>query len=139
MTKLIVHTDGGARGNPGPAGIGVVILDQDQVVFEIGEFIGEKTNNEAEYLAFLTSAKVITEKIQLWQPTEIEWQLDSKLVVEQLNRKWKIKEPRMSEFAQEIWQHLKMLSIPYKIVHIPRALNAAADALVNQALDAAVV
>ena len=136
MTKLVIHTDGGARGNPGPAGIGVVCLADGQTVAAEGKYIGEKTNNEAEYLAFLTSIDTLLANILAWQPASIEWQLDSKLVVEQLNRKWKIKEPRMSEFAQEIWQKMATLKVPYKISHIPRALNAAADALVNQALDA---
>jgi len=137
MTRLIIHTDGGARGNPGPAGIGMVFLDGEETVFEEGRFIGDgKTNNEAEYTAFLTSLQILKQNIHTWKPSEIVWRLDSLLVVEQLNRKWKIKEPRMSQFAHDIWQELKLLDIPYQIVHIPRAQNAAPDALYNQALDA---
>jgi len=140
MNHLVIHTDGGARGNPGPAGIGVVFLadgKDDQEIYTEGAFIGDgKTNNEAEYTAFYTSVKVLEKNIETWQPASIEWQLDSKLVVEQLNRKWKIKEPRMLQFAKDIWAVLATLKVPYKITHIPRELNAAADALYNQALDA---
>jgi ribonuclease HI len=137
---LVIHTDGGARGNPGPAGIGIVFLadgKDDAVLYEEGKFIGDgKTNNEAEYTAFYTSAQVLQKNVSTWNPSSIEWQQDSKLVVEQLNRKWKIKEPRMQQFAKDIWQVLATLQVPYKIAHIPRELNSAADALYNQALDA---
>ncbi|CAN5307397.1 hypothetical protein BH10PAT2_BH10PAT2_1580 [soil metagenome] len=137
MNKLVIHTDGGARGNPGPAGIGIVFLDGNETLFEEGQYIGDgKTNNEAEYTAFFTSVQTLQKNIHTWKPSEVEWRLDSKLVVEQLNRKWKIKEPRMSQFAHDIWQALATLDVPYKITHIPRELNAAPDALYNQALDA---
>lgn len=137
MNQLIIHTDGGARGNPGPAGIGVVFLDGENEVFAQGLYIGDgKTNNEAEYTAFATSLQVLLENISTWQPSSIQWKLDSKLVVEQLNRRWKIKEPRMQQFAKDIWQKLSSLNVPYTITHIPREQNAAPDALYNQALDA---
>lgn len=136
MTKLIIHTDGGSRGNPGPAALGVVFLDGEEVLLEEKAYLGTKTNNEAEYQAFKTSVELLKTHLAEWQPTTIEWQLDSKLVIEQLNRNWKIKEARLSEFVHQIWAELAEIKIPYKISYIPRALNAAADALVNQALDA---
>jgi ribonuclease HI len=137
MSKLVIHTDGGARGNPGPAAIGVVVKKDGTVVFEKGLCIGTKTNNEAEYLAFLDSVSWLHTQTQEQQVSEVEWKLDSMLVVEQLNKKWKIKEARLATFAQEIWSKLSALKIKYTISHIRREHNSEADALVNQALDAA--
>jgi len=134
--NLVIHTDGGARGNPGPAGIGVVFLADEVLLLEDKAFIGQKTNNEAEYMAFQSSVLTLKKNLHIWKPKKIEWKLDSLLVVEQLNRKWKIKEPRLSDFAQRIWQELATLDVSYTISHVPRAQNAAPDALVNQALDA---
>ena len=86
--KLIIHTDGGARGNPGPAGIGAVIYDEEKnVVAEISRYIGETTNNQAEYRAVLAAI----EKAKDFKPEEINFFLDSELVVKQLNREYKVK------------------------------------------------
>lgn len=136
--ELQIFTDGGSRGNPGPAAIGVVMLDQGkQVVYEVGKTIGIGTNNEAEYQAFIHSLEWLASFKSLSDVTRITWKLDSKLVVEQLNKHWKIKEPRMLSYAQSCWKQLSTLPCSYSINHIPREENAAADALVNQALDAA--
>ena len=134
-SSLIIQTDGGARGNPGPAGIGLVVLEGEKVLYERGEYVGEKTNNEAEYLAFLHSLKWVSEYAAKHAITTVAWKLDSKLVVEQLNKRWKIKEARLHQFAQEIWQELAQLPCPYTIRHVYREQNRAADQLVNQALD----
>jgi probable phosphoglycerate mutase len=136
--QLIIFTDGGSRGNPGAAAIGVVVQQGETVLFETGETIGVATNNEAEYQAILRSLKWLTTTAAPAEISKVRWQLDSKLVVEQLNKRWKIKEPRMREFAQQAWSTLATLPYFFEIVHIPREQNAAADALVNQALDAAV-
>ncbi len=136
MTNLIVYTDGGARGNPGPAGIGVFVTSGDgKEVFSAGKYIGVSTNNEAEYSAFSDSLDWLLTYAQQNPVAGVVWKLDSMLVVEQLNKKWKIKEPRLHVFAQAIWQKLSELSCPYKITHVPRAENKEADLLVNQALD----
>jgi ribonuclease HI len=136
MNNLIVYTDGGARGNPGPAGIGVYITTPEgEKVFAEGKYIGVSTNNEAEYTAFQTSLDWLLQFSQEHPLSQVIWKLDSMLVVEQLNRKWKIKEPRMQVFATQIWQKLQSLPCPYKITHVRRAENAQADFLVNEALD----
>lgn len=136
--ELQIFTDGGSRGNPGPAAIGVVVKNQEnQVVYELGKTIGIGTNNEAEYQAFIQSLEWLTSLEAQSSITKIIWKLDSKLVVEQLNKHWKIKEPRMLAYAQSCWKQLSTLLCSYSITHIPREENAAADALVNQALDAA--
>lgn len=142
MSELLIFTDGGSRGNPGAAAIGVFVTtkvtpDQTpEVIYQYGAYVGFATNNEAEYEAFLTSLKWLTEYLTNHQVQRVTWQLDSKLVVEQLNKNWKIKEDRLRLKAQECWQLLTALSLPYSITHIPRELNHEADRLVNQALDA---
>jgi ribonuclease HI len=135
-TDIVVHTDGGSRGNPGPAGIGVVIERNGEVLHEISECLGVKTNNEAEYEAFATSLKWILDHKEEIKPLQVTWKLDSMLVVQQLNRQWKIKEQRMLLFAQQIWQNLIDLGAAHIISYVPRAENKRADELVNIALDA---
>ena len=130
--NLILHSDGGARGNPGPMGIGVVVTDeQGNVVKTIKEAVGEGTNNQAEYKALLrglTEAKDMNaEKVICY--------LDSELVVKQLNGQYKIKEPGLQVLATEA---LKLRN-NFKLVefkHVRREHNAHADKLVNEALDA---
>jgi ribonuclease HI len=137
--KITIHTDGGSRGNPGLAAAAFVVLDSSRAVFfEKGQFLGQKTNNDAEYEAFQMSllwalencVKSTPEKVE-----KIEWKLDSMLVVEQLNKKWKIKEPRLRQFAENIWTLLEKLPCEFTIGYVPRAENYQPDALVNATLD----
>lgn len=134
---ITINTDGGSRGNPGKAAWGFVVHDGTSVpVMERAMEMGIATNNEAEYQAFLESVSWLTsEYVNKNEVSSVTWKLDSKLVVEQLNKNWKIKEPRMASLAAQCWEKLKGVSFSYSIVHIPRAENAAADALVNMALD----
>lgn len=137
MNKLKIYTDGGARGNPGPAGIGVFVIDQQQQqVFSESKFIGPATNNEAEYKAFLASLEWLKTYVKSTSIDEVEWFLDSKLVVEQVNQNWKIKEKRLLDLAQQAWKILSSLNCKFKIFHVKREQNEQADALVNEALDA---
>lgn len=129
--KLYVHTDGGARGNPGPGAIGIVVKDKDKkVIKEIGKYIGKSTNNEAEY-------KALIEGLQACKKlggSDIEFYIDSLLVVNQMNGKFKVKDPRMKAFFNEA----KVLEKYFKSVlytHVPREKNFMADKLVNEVLD----
>lgn len=133
---LTINTDGGSRGNPGQAAIGVVIAKDGEVIEELKRSIGVATNNEAEYTAVLHSLEWIQLHASENTPTKIVWKLDSKLVVEQLSKRWKIKEPRMQELAKKCWAELAQLPCSYSFNHVPREENKEADALVNQALDA---
>lgn len=130
-TKLEIYVDGGARNNPGPAGIGVVIGNK-----EYAEYIGEATNNVAEYKAIifaLKKARHLLGKSKL-KNTEIVVNSDSELVVNQINGKFKILEKELQPLFLEIW-NLKF-DFPYlKFNYIPREKNAKADYLVNQAID----
>ena len=137
MLNLTIHTDGGSRGNPGPAACGVTITGDDgKTYYAQGKYLGVTTNNEAEYEAFLDSVLWLSEFVKANEVASLTWTLDSKLVVEQLNRKWKIKEPRLQLKAQNCWKLLSTIGVSYSIKHVLRHLNADADALVNQALDA---
>jgi ribonuclease HI len=132
---LTIQTDGGSRGNPGPSGIGVVIVDETgKVHYAAGEYLGVKTNNEAEYLALLHSLRWL-KAANPTSITAVQYKLDSKLVVEQIQKHWKIKEARLLSLAQECWTLLSELKYPVKFQHVLRAANTEADRLANQAMD----
>lgn len=134
--KLIVYTDGGSRGNPGPSAIGVFICDgKGQPIKKYSEAIGETTNNEAEYQAVIFALKKIKalygkKKVK---ESEIEIRMDSELVVKQLNHKYKIEEPNIQSLFLKVWNLMLDFS-QVKFISIPREQNKEADKLVNQAL-----
>lgn len=139
MEKIIIYTDGGARGNPGPAAIGVVICDEKgKMLKEYSEFLGERqTNNEAEYQAVIFALKKLKalygkDKAKY---IDIEIRADSELLVKQLNGQYKISEPRIRSLFIEVW-NLQVELGKLKFVSIPREQNKEADRLVNEALDA---
>jgi ribonuclease HI len=130
--KLVLHVDGGARGNPGPAAIGVVISDPNgQTIAELAERIGLATNNVAEYRAVLRGL----ERARTLGATEVELIGDSELVARQLTGAYKVKHPVMKALHVEASRALSGFD-HWQIRTVPRAQNADADALVNQALDA---
>lgn len=131
--KLVVHVDGGARGNPGPAAIGVVVSDPNGgVVEQLGEPIGETTNNVAEYRALLRGV----ERARALGADEVEVVGDSELVAKQINGQYKVKHAGLKPLHAEALQALGGFD-RWRVRTVPRAQNAAADALVNAALDAA--
>ncbi len=131
MNKLIIYTDGGARGNPGPSACAFVIYDEkNKLVEKGGKYLGKATNNQAEYQAIilaLSRAKDLGAK-------EIDFFLDSELAVKQLNRKYKVRDPDLAPLFLKIWN----LSVSFKKItytHIARERNKEADAVVNELLD----
>lgn len=137
---LIAHIDGGARGNPGPAAIGVVIHDdQGRLLYEEGKFIGHATNNEAEYRALIRLLEVAATEHALTQSGALALRVhsDSSLVVEQVAGRWKIKEPRLRELFDKVQGAKRAVPFELRIKHVPREENIHADRLVNVALDAA--
>lgn len=127
MMKL--YTDGGARGNPGHAGIGVVLIEGEKIVFQGCQYIGEKTNNEAEYLALiygLEEALKFTKEIKVFA--------DSELMVSQINGDYKIKKDHLKTLFKQV-TILKNQFSSFSISHILRGENKAADKLVNKAID----
>ena len=139
MNKLKIYTDGGARGNPGPAGLGAVIYDSaGKVIKKIGEDLGEKTNNEAEYEAVIFALKKLKHLFgkQKTRDLEVEVRMDSELVARQLSGKYKITEKRFYPLFIKIW-NLKMDFGNISFVEIPREKNREADRLLNEELDRA--
>jgi ribonuclease HI len=133
--KATLHADGGARGNPGPAGIGVVLKDgSGDVIGEIAEGIGEATNNVAEYSALIAGLELALEK----GVTDIDVYLDSELVVSQIKGEWKIKNDRLRTLAVKARSLLNRFERK-SISHVPRELNSDADKLANQGMDAAML
>lgn len=135
MSKFIIFTDGASRGNPGPASYGFTVADKDgKMLHEEGEYIGNTTNNAAEYTAVLEAFKLIREKYKDKLPSRVEVFADSKLVAEQLSGRYKIKHPNLKPLFDQIkLLELELGSVIY--THIPRSENALADKLANQALD----
>jgi ribonuclease HI len=130
--KVVVHVDGGARGNPGPAAAGAVISTSDgEVLDEAAEAIGVATNNVAEYRGLLLGLARAREL----GASEVEVVNDSELIAKQVNGLYKVKHPDMKPLHAAARKALKGFE-RWSIRSVPRAQNADADALVNQALDA---
>jgi ribonuclease HI len=131
--KVVVHVDGGARGNPGPAAVGVVVSDADGTVLERrGETIGEATNNVAEYRALLLGL----ERARALGADEVELVNDSELVAKQVSGEYRVRHPAMRPLHAAALEALGGFR-RWSLRSVPRAQNAGADALVNAALDAA--
>lgn len=132
--KLFIHTDGASRGNPGPASYGFVVEDeQGKVLYEEGKYIGTTTNNVAEYTGVLEALKYVTSEFKD-KNMEIHLLADSKLAIEQLSGRYKIKSPHLKPIIEEI----KILAFALGGIfyrHVLREQNKVADHLANLALD----
>ena len=130
VQPVTVYTDGGARGNPGPAAIGGVIMDDGRMLEEFSAAIGRRTNNQAEYAALLAGL----ERAAKHTDVTVECVLDSELVVKQLNGQYKVKSPELQKLVHQV-RHLeeRFKTVTYR--HTRRDGNVRADALVNRALD----
>jgi ribonuclease HI len=128
--NYVLHTDGGARGNPGPAAIGVVLKKDDETIFEMGSFIGKDTNNVAEYKAVLEGLSAASDR----GIKKLTCYIDSELVVKQLIGEYKVKQSHL----KFLWTQVKtvendFVKVTYK--HVKREKNTEADAIVNKVLD----
>jgi ribonuclease HI len=134
MSKLLViNTDGGARGNPGPAGSGVIIKDDNgTVLYRHKEFLGSATNNFAEYTALIRAL----EHSKALGGTDLQINMDSELIVRQMQGTYKIKEPTLQKLAAEVIK-LKNNFASIKFTHVRREFNWEADQMVNEAIDEA--
>jgi len=138
IKKLTIKCDGGARGNPGPAGIGVYATGDDKHLFSLSEYIGETTNNVAEYTAVIRSLEyIVTNQIK---SETIEFILDSELIVKQIKGQYKVKQPHLQKLhlsVRQLLQHLTSHQLAHTInfTHVKRDFNKEPDLLANQALD----
>lgn len=135
--RFYIQADGGARGNPGPAGSGAVVRDANgEVVLEVSEFVGHTTNNVAEYTAVIRALEGLLAKLggEGAKEASVCVEMDSKLVVEQMEGRWKVKHPNMKPLAAKA----AVLGVAFGHVsyaHIPREKNGYADRLANEAMD----
>lgn len=132
IRRLVIRTDGAARGNPGPAGAGFVVeTPEGSVVDEGCSYLGTRTNNQAEYEALILALEAVRPD----RETELEVYSDSQLMVRQLNGEYRVKDVDLrSRWARAVEWLDRARSA--EVIHVPRAENAAADALANQAIDA---
>ena len=130
---LMIRTDGGARGNPGPAAAGAVITDADgEVLSARGYYLGETTNNVAEYEAVLRGLQ----EAERLGGTELEIFCDSELIVKQINGQYRVKNAKLKTLHSEAMKRIQSFA-QVKVQHVYREENTVADSLVNQALDVA--
>ncbi len=133
MKRAVLYADGAARGNPGPAGSGAALVDENgRVVVEAMRHLGHATNNVAEYTALIIGL----ETARKHHVEELEIRMDSRLVVEQMNGKWRIRHPNIRLLALRAGELLALFP-KRSIHHIPREQNSIADLLANRAIDEA--
>jgi len=137
MNRFTIHADGGARGNPGPAGAGVMIRDElGNSIASVSQYLGERTNNYAEYeaviLGFQALAKIVPAAKR--KNTEIIVKMDSELVVKQMNGEYKIKNTALKEQVMRLKKIMTTFGA-VSFAHVPREENSDADALANAAMD----
>ncbi len=126
-----IYSDGASRGNPGPAGIGAVILDEKgKTLHEIAKYIGETTNNVAEYEALLAALEYCVKK----KISPVEILADSQLLIRQMAGEYKVKHPNIIPLHQKARKYLAHLTV-VGFKHVPRELNKAADKLANEGID----
>lgn len=129
-----IWTDGGARGNPGPAAIGVVVKENNRIAYEMARRIGRSTNNQAEYKAVIVALEWLRSQKITSDQAEIEFRIDSELVVHQLNGQYKVKDEKMKKLHAQVRELILSIgSADFNVV--PRSQNKRADQLVNEALD----
>ena len=136
--KLVINTDGGSRGNPGPSAVGVYISTKDKKIAELSDYIGITTNNVAEYTAVIKALEYLIN--QNIQSTQIDFVLDSELVVKQIKGLYKIKQPHLQDLNFKIKNLIKQLytnsqTKEINFNHVLREKNKVADLLVNSCLD----
>lgn len=129
--RLLIHTDGAARGNPGPAGAGAILRDADgAVVSELARFLGLRTNNYAEW----TAVQLALEEALGLGATQVDLRMDSELVARQIAGRYRVKHPDLKPIHARVMALLGRFDA-YTVAHVPRALNKDADRLSNVAID----
>lgn len=137
MSTLTIHTDGGSRGNPGPAACAAVFLNPDrEIVCSISRYLGYTTNNEAEYRGVILALETILSDLNKYSEfSSIQFVLDSELVVFQLTGRYKIKNANLQQLATTTHQLIRQINKPISFTHVKRHLNTLPDELLNQELD----
>lgn len=140
MDRIYINTDGGSRGNPGPAAVGVVFYDaKGKELHTYKKYIGRATNNEAEYQAIIDAIDILMRSKWFSENNiaekEVVCRLDSQLVVEQINGNYKVKQDHIKLLIAQMREMISRMKLNISFSYVPREENKAADKLVNQALD----
>lgn len=136
MKEFFIFTDGGSRGNPGPAAIGIVIKNNlGKIIFETGERLGSATNNVAEYRAVVRALLWVVENQKILNDVKISFFLDSLLIYSQIVGAYKVKDSKMKELLSLVRKKEDLIKTTIFYKHIPREKNKEADRMVNLALD----
>ena len=134
-STLDIYCDGGARGNPGPAAAAFVVASAGSSIHQSGQSLGPTTNNVAEYTAVKLALDWLVTYTNSHPVTQVNFFLDSNLVVNQINGQFKTKQPHLKSLHSQVTHQLAQLKLPITFSYIPRSRNYRADALVNQTLD----
>ena len=132
---ISIYTDGGARGNPGKAGVGVVVYVKDKIIFQQSKYLGVKTNNEAEYTGLICALEWLLNQKDILNIEKVNFFLDSQLVVRQMQGRYKVKALNLKGYYKRTRELIRLISLPIIFQDIPRERNKVADALANQAMD----
>lgn len=135
INKIVIYSDGGARGNPGPAACAFIVQDLNgKLLHKDSKYLGETTNNFAEYQGAILA---LTQTLENEKDIEgvINFYMDSELVVKQINGQYKVKEPTLQKLHKEVKELLNKISLEVVFKNIPREKNKIADSLVNKELD----
>ncbi len=132
MLNILIYTDGGSRGNPGPSGAGAVLYDKEtnEVLAEISEYLGKQTNNVAEYTALLLALQ----KAKELEAERVHCRLDSELIVKQMSGEYRVKNEHLAKLFVQIW-NLRQQFVDVTFEHVRREKNKVADQLANDAMD----
>jgi len=131
VARLKVFTDGASRGNPGEAGIGIVVYDEkDSIVRTWNEYLGKTTNNQAEYMALIRGVQLLKKLKESMTIDFVEFHADSELMVKQVKLEYKVKDEGLKPLFKKFNSEMNELKVPYTIKHVERKLNKEADKLV---------
>lgn len=134
--KVITYTDGGSRGNPGPAASGIYIQTEDgKELARFGTFLGTQTNNFAEYTAIIEAITWVKDHKEELSISTVECRMDSQLACRQLKGEYKVRHPQIQLLFAQVKRLMQEIALPFRFVHVPREQNKLADAEVNRALD----
>lgn len=132
--EIVIHTDGGSRGNPGPAASAFVVETVDKILHKGSKYLGRKTNNYAEYMGVIIALDWLLEQKELLKG-KIVFLLDSELIVRQINGVYKVKDANLQTLRKEVATRIEKLGLEVCFKNIPRERNKTADSLVNESLD----
>jgi ribonuclease HI len=134
--QINIYTDGGARGNPGISGYGLVIYDENnKIIYQESKFLGIKTNNEAEYMGMIGALVWINDNKNNSNISQINFHSDSQLLVRQILGQYKVKAPNLKPLFDKVKLLLNQINLPYSFKDIRREFNKLADELANEAMD----